>query len=615
MELLRDSLVVQLFILSVVQLCWADNVFLEARDAFSVLKRTRRANSFLEEAKSGNLERECMEEYCDNEEAREVFENDQQTEQFWDIYDVCVGDRKGDSPPEYLKHCLEGQCFQGIGSNYKGNVSMTMSGRTCQFWSSNYPHRPQYNPETHNQSDLIKNYCRNPSDSNMGPWCYTKDPKVEAEACYVSLCGEELPPLPTKPPKPDSQVPCIPNQGGGYRGTLNVTRTGKHCLAWHSQYHKHNITREKMILENLEENYCRNPDDDEDGVWCYINDPEKNMDYCELNYCDDLADVFEILDEDEIAMAGRTTETDFQTSFDPKYFGEGESECGLRMLFERKNQEDKGERLLMESIKGRIVRGDAVEIGSAPWQVMLFRKRPQQLLCGGSLVSDQWIITAAHCILYPPWDKNFTAKDIVVRLGKYNRTGYERKREKIFALDKVIVHPKYDWKTNLNRDIALLHLKRPTVFTDFISPICLPDKEVTSRLMISQQLGRITGWGNLREVFVNVQDVRPQVLQGIQLPIVDYDICKASTTIHMTKNMFCAGHSPESGLHGDACEGDSGGPFVMKYPTNNRWYLMGIVSWGEGCDRDGKYGFYTYVFRFRRWLMKVIQGKKSHKEN
>ncbi|XP_067849760.1 prothrombin [Heptranchias perlo] len=620
MRLISGSLVVQVLILSVVQLCQSDNVFLKAQDAFSVLKRARRANSFFEERKSGNLERECMEEYCDQEEAREVFEDDQKTMDFWYSYDTCVGERTGSSPPKYLEQCLAGQCYYGIGSNYKGNISTTVSGKQCQSWSSNYPHRPKYNPVTHNQSDLINNYCRNPSDSHIGPWCYTKDPRVQTEACYIPFCGETLPPLLSATPTIESLGPCVPNQGSSYRGTLNVTVGGHHCQAWGSQYpHMHNYTRENNPTANLEGNYCRNPDLDEDGTWCFTTNPKLETDYCKLNYCDDLVDPFKPPTEEEleeqITIVGRTTKTEYKTSFNPRYFGKGESECGLRPLFELIKKEDQGERSMLESIKGRIVRGQDAERGSAPWQVMLFRKSPQELLCGGSLLSNQWVITAAHCVLYPPWDKNFTSNDIIVRLGKYTRAGYESLTEKIFGIDKIIVHPKYEWETNLNRDIALLRLKRPTAFSSYISPICVPTMEVTSRLLLSQQIGRITGWGNLGESFVNTQTLKPQVLQQIQLPIVNHDICKSSTDIKVTKNMFCAGYSAEDSKRGDACEGDSGGPFVMKNPTDNRWYLMGIVSWGEGCDRDGKYGFYTHVFRLRRWLMKAIQGKSPAPES
>ncbi|XP_069751965.1 prothrombin [Narcine bancroftii] len=611
MHLIRDSLVLQVLILAIAHLCRSENVFLKAQDAFSVLKRNRRANSFFEETRGGNLDRECINEYCDQEEVREVFEDDQQSADFWGIYNVCVGGRPGQSPPEYLNQCLAGQCYQEIGSNYRGNVSITISGKQCQSWSINFPHKAEYNPVTNNQSDLTRNYCRNPDDNQRGPWCYTKDPTVKLEACYIPRCGETLPPLPPQLTEQKPPVNCVPKQGIYYRGTLNVTVSGKPCQAWSSQYpHKHNYTSESFSTDELEENYCRNPDNDEEGVWCYTTDPAIETEYCKLNYCDDLWDPFKPPTVEEIesqsSFSGRSTKTEYVPSFNSRYFGEGETRCGLRPLYELKNKKDQEEMSLIESIKSRIVNGQDAEKGSSPWQVMLYQRNPQQLICGGSLLSNQWIITAAHCVLYPPWDKNFSASDIVARLGKHSRFKYEKEEEKIIKLDKIIVHPKYDWKRNLNRDIALLHLMSPVPFTDYISPVCIPSREVTARLLQSQHKGRVSGWGNLAESSVNTFVQKPDVLQQIQLPIVKQQVCKASTTIKVTDNMFCAGFSPEEKEHGDACEGDSGGPFVMKNPSDNRWYLIGIVSWGEGCDRDGKYGFYTHVFRLKNWLKKSM---------
>nr|1RD3_B Chain B, Prothrombin [Homo sapiens]1RD3_D Chain D, Prothrombin [Homo sapiens] len=254
-----------------------------------------------------------------------------------------------------------------------------------------------------------------------------------------------------------------------------------------------------------------------------------------------------------------------------------------------------------------IVEGSDAEIGMSPWQVMLFRKSPQELLCGASLISDRWVLTAAHCLLYPPWDKNFTENDLLVRIGKHSRTRYERNIEKISMLEKIYIHPRYNWRENLDRDIALMKLKKPVAFSDYIHPVCLPDRETAASLLQAGYKGRVTGWGNLKETWTaNVGKGQPSVLQVVNLPIVERPVCKDSTRIRITDNMFCAGYKPDEGKRGDACEGDSGGPFVMKSPFNNRWYQMGIVSWGKGCDRDGKYGFYTHVFRLKKWIQKVI---------
>ncbi|XP_010786167.1 prothrombin, partial [Notothenia coriiceps] len=334
-------------------------------------------------------------------------------------------------------------------------------------------------------------------------------------------------------------------------------------------------------------------------------------------YCEDINELPVCLSEDLLIDLNEETADRERsvlgparkTFYKPRTFGEGETACGERPLFEKINKLDSKESELLESYAAkRIVGGDDAEVASAPWQVMLYKRSPQELLCGASLISDQWILTAAHCILYPPWNKNFTASDILVRLGKHNRAQFERGVEKIVAIDEIIVHPKYNWKVNLNRDIALLHLRRPVVFTDQIHPICLPSKKVAKTLMTSGFKGRVTGWGNLKETWNPSARNLPKVLQQIHLPIVDPDICRASTSVKTTDNMFCAGFKPDDAVRGDACEGDSGGPFVMKYPADNRWYQMGIVSWGEGCDRDGKYGFYTHLFRMGRWMRKAIES-------
>ncbi|XP_004436980.1 PREDICTED: prothrombin [Ceratotherium simum simum] len=595
----------------------SQHVFLAPQQALSLLQRVRRANSgFLEEVRKGNLERECIEEQCSREEASEALESSSATDAFWTKYTACESVR---IPREDLVECLEGNCAEGLGVNYRGNVSFTRSGIECQLWRSRYPHKPEINSTTHPEAELQENFCRNPDGSTTGPWCYTTDPTVRREECSVPVCGKggftvELTPRargPTGSLSPPSE-PCVPDRGRQYQGRLAVTTHGTPCLAWASKQAKALSKHEDFSpMVPLEENFCRNPDGDEEGAWCYVADQPGDFEYCHLNYCEELVDeeAGDQLGEDpDRPIEGRTTDQDFQPFFDEKTFGSGEADCGLRPLFEKRSVQDKTEKELLDSyIHGRIVEGRDAEIGLAPWQVMIFRKSPQELLCGASLISDRWVLTAAHCLLYPPWDKNFTESDLLVRIGKHSRTRYERSVEKISMLEKIYIHPRYNWKENLDRDIALLRLRKPITFSDYIQPVCLPDKETAASLLQSGHKGRVTGWGNLKETWTgSVAEVQPSVLQVVNLPIVERPVCKASTRIPITDNMFCAGYKPEERKRGDACEGDSGGPFVMKSPYNNRWYQMGIVSWGEGCDRDGKYGFYTHVFRLKKWIKKVI---------
>ncbi|NXN07950.1 THRB protein, partial [Indicator maculatus] len=590
----RTSMLRGLLLSSLLQLALShDGVFLEKGQALSLLKRPRRANKgFLEEMLKGNLERECLEEICSYEEAFEALESTVQT--------VSISTGPG------LHHVwvLTGNCALGLGHNYRGTISYTKSGIECQVWTSKYPHIPKFNATIY--PNLIENYCRNPDNNTRGPWCYTRDPTVEREECPIPVCGQERTTVEFTPraTPPAPVEPCEQEKGMQYTGTLSVTLSGAKCLPWNSEKAKQVLHGKQTDPEvKLLENYCRNPDGDDEGVWCVTDEPP-NFEYCDLHYCDSLLE-----DEELEGLSGRTTQTqEFKTVFDAKTFGSGEADCGIRPLFEKKKLTDKTEKELLESyMGGRVVHGDDAEIGSSPWQVMLYKKSPQELLCGASLISDSWILTAAHCLYYPPWDKNLTTNDILVRIGKHIRAKYEKNQEKIALLDKIIIHPKYNWKENMDRDIALIHLKRPVVFSDYIHPVCLPTKEVVQRLMLAGYKGRVTGWGNLKETWATSPSNLPTVLQQLNVPIVEQNICKASTKVKVTDNMFCAGYSPEDSKRGDACEGDSGGPFVMKNPEDSRWYQVGIVSWGEGCDRDGKYGFYTHVFRLKKWMRKVIE--------
>ncbi|XP_013925931.1 PREDICTED: prothrombin [Thamnophis sirtalis] len=182
-RMLRTLLLATFFHLTV-----GNSVFLEQKEALSLLKRTPRANKgFMEEILKGNLERECLEETCVYEEAREALESNIHTDQFWAQYSVCntLLEKRAT-----LDECLKGSCVLGTGQNYRGKISVTKSGTECQFWSSKFPHKPQFNETTHPGTNLIENYCRNPDNNPQGPWCYTRNPVVRREECAIPVCGE-----------------------------------------------------------------------------------------------------------------------------------------------------------------------------------------------------------------------------------------------------------------------------------------------------------------------------------------------------------------------------------------------------------------------------------------
>ncbi|KAK2114645.1 hypothetical protein P7K49_008911, partial [Saguinus oedipus] len=141
--------------------------------------------------------------------------------------------------------------------------------------------------------DLTMNYCRNP-DADKSPWCFTTDPTVRWEYCNLKKCSETegsvvAPPSVAQVPnvQTPSEPECILGNGKGYRGKKATTVTGTPCQEWAAQEpHKHNsFTPETNPRAGLEKNYCRNPDGDVGGPWCYTTNPSKLFDYCDIPQC------------------------------------------------------------------------------------------------------------------------------------------------------------------------------------------------------------------------------------------------------------------------------------------------------------------------------------------
>uniref|UniRef100_A0A9L0SQI8 Coagulation factor IX n=1 Tax=Equus caballus TaxID=9796 RepID=A0A9L0SQI8_HORSE len=229
----------------------------------------------------------------------------------------------------------------------------------------------------------------------------------------------------------------------------------------------------------------------------------------------------------------------------------------------------------------RVVGGENAKPGQFPWQVLLHGKIAA--FCGGSIINEKWVVTAAHCI--EPGVK------ITVVAGEHNTEEIDHTEQKRNVI-RAIPHHSYNATLNkYNHDIALLELDKPLTLNSYVTPICVADKDYTN-IFLKFGSGYVSGWGR---VFSRGRSA--SILQHLKVPLVDRATCLRSTKFTIHNNMFCAGFH-EGGK--DSCQGDSGGPHVTEVEGTS--FLTGIISWGEECAVKGKYGIYTKVSRYVNWI-------------
>ncbi|TRY90617.1 hypothetical protein DNTS_003685, partial [Danionella cerebrum] len=240
----------------------------------------------------------------------------------------------------------------------------------------------------------------------------------------------------------------------------------------------------------------------------------------------------------------------------------------------------------------RIIGGVEATLGRWPWQVSLYYN--DRHICGGSIITSQWIVTAAHCVhnyrlpQVPSW---------VVYAGILTSNSAKLAQYQGFAVERIIYNKNYNHRTHDN-DIALVKLRAPLNFSDTIRPVCLP--QFDHDLPGGTQCW-ISGWGYTRPDDVNI----PEVLKEAPVPLISTKKCNSSCMYNgeITARMLCAGYT-EGKV--DACQGDSGGPLVCQ--DESVWRLVGVVSWGTGCAEPNHPGVYTKVAEFLSWIYEVIEG-------
>ncbi|XP_040296135.1 serine protease 27-like [Bufo bufo] len=242
----------------------------------------------------------------------------------------------------------------------------------------------------------------------------------------------------------------------------------------------------------------------------------------------------------------------------------------------------------------RIVGGtDAVD-GEWPWQVSVHYQGSH--ICGGSLISTQWVLSAAHC-----FENSVSAADYQVYLGFHRLWVKPPPQAVISGVHTLIVSAEYNG-TGSRGDIALLRLSAPISPSPYILPVCLPSASVTFPCGLECW---VTGWGHTA-----FHGDRPSngTLQKVRTPLIDHETCDTlyhiwsldySTIIQEDK--ICAGFVKGQK---DSCQGDSGGPLVCK--VDGVWYQAGIVSWGEGCAYPFRPGVYTLVPAYEQWIRTFV---------
>merc|ERR1719206_583179 len=233
----------------------------------------------------------------------------------------------------------------------------------------------------------------------------------------------------------------------------------------------------------------------------------------------------------------------------------------------------------------RIVGGQPAEKNEYPWLVRLVRRWGTPL-CGGSLISSNTVLTAAHCYRDPS-----TIRAVVQDHDVTQDDGEIKIDVSLF-----ITHPNYDSSTN-QFDFAIVRLVQHVTFSKTISPVCLPRIGQN----YEQREAVVTGWGTLESFGSS-----PNILQEVELTILTNKQCTTNTQylpFQITDDMICAAKPGK-----DSCQGDSGGP-LLGYEGGGRYLsVVGLVSWGYGCALPDAPGVYARVKNQLDWIRDKIEG-------
>ncbi|XP_042886324.1 CLIP domain-containing serine protease 14D-like [Penaeus japonicus] len=257
----------------------------------------------------------------------------------------------------------------------------------------------------------------------------------------------------------------------------------------------------------------------------------------------------------------------------------------------------------------RIIGGEVAPLDAYPWKAVLGYKEigfsGTEFLCGGSVISERYVLTAAHCV--DPGTLGARSLE-VVRLGEWDLTTAEDCETTVgggtfcappvqdFQPEEIIPHPSYNTRVRFSDDIALIRLNRPINFQEsagFVLPVCLPPADFSPRTVPSTKFAIAAGWG------FTENGTSSNRIKHVNLPLVDNSKCNEIYRGTTVSEQLCAGGNAGE----DSCSGDSGGPLVLSGTFGPPYQQIGVVSYGPvNCGQKGVPGIYTSVSSYRTWI-------------